>query len=295
MMEDDKEELIVELEAIKERLVKLKSQEQAVVDEEEALAAKLAKLQSRIATKDGQVARLWSVISEIRPFRTPWLLTLSLGRARFVLPERQRLRYKQEYEQFKLWTVGVQFVLSLLQLFYDHVLLDSLSNFHLVYYYSVLTLREHIMVANGSHIRAWWRAHHYLCVVIAGVLLIWPAGPAYTGMRPHLLRFAIYLSGVQVMQYRYQMRRLYTLRALARVGPMETTTESASVHIKNDLAFLLPFLLLGHVWQFYLARQFWLWTGSGWHVTALSVLLLLIGAGNLSTALYTVYVKYRSR
>lgn len=294
-IEDEREDIVKELDLLKERLIKLKYQEQQVVDEEEAIQAKLLKLQKQIDSKDKDLVKTLGSVVALRPSVTPLLLTLSLGRARFVLPEKQRIRYKQEYEQFKLHSIGMTFIISAIQLFHSSLFFDAIANFHLVYYYSVLTLREHIMVANGSHIRFWWRLHHYLCVVIAGVLLIWPNGPARQSMRYPLIHFGMFVSAVQVLQYRYQMRRLYTLRALNRVGPMETTTESATVHVKNDLAFLLPFLLFGHGWQFWLARRFMQCAGecpaATWHVPALACLFLMIGAGNLTAVLVTALAK----
>lgn len=128
-----------------------------------------------------------------------------------------------------------------------HAWLDAASNFFLLYAYSTMTLREHILRLNGSTMQVWWIWHHYLCVGLAGLLVVWPAGPTYAAMRTHLLLFMVYIAAVQILQYRYQMNRLYTLRALSRVSAMQTTTESASVHIFNSLGFLLPLLLLGHV------------------------------------------------
>lgn len=58
-------------------------------------------------------------VERIRPVaRIPLLLKLSLGEACFVLPDtRQRLKYKKEYENFKLQATIVHLVLSLIQLF----------------------------------------------------------------------------------------------------------------------------------------------------------------------------------
>jgi hypothetical protein len=294
-VDDERQEIMNELDSLKDRLIKLKCQEQLVVDEEEAIQARITKLQKQTETLgDKDVTKQMESVLSLRPSQTPLLLSLSLGKARFILPERQRLRYKKEYEQFKLTSIGMHFVISAVQLFHSSLFIDAVTNFHLVYYYSTLTLREHIMVANGSHIRFWWRLHHYLCVVIAGVLLIWPNGAARQSMRTPLIHFAIFVSAVQVLQYRYQMRRLYKLRALNRVGPMETTTESATVHVKNDLAFLLPFLLFMHGWQFWLARRFWgcaAMDGSTWHVRTLATLFFMIGGGNLTAVLYTALHK----
>lgn len=55
------------------------------------------------------------------------------------------------------------------------------------------------------------------------------------------------LAVLQMLQYQYQMRRLYALRAMSRVAPMQTTTESSTVHVMTSLAFLLPFLIVSYV------------------------------------------------
>lgn len=165
-----------------------------------------------------------------------------------MLPDRERLQYKASYERFKLGGTVAHLLLSLVLLFVrDRPWLDALSNFHLLYTYGSLTLREQVLRMNGSTLQLWWIAHHHLCILLSGCLLLWPAGPSYLALRGPLLYFMVYVAALQILQYRYQMRRLYTLRALSRVGPMQTTTESASVHISSGLAHLLPFILFGHV------------------------------------------------
>ena len=128
--------------------------------------------------------------------------------------------------------------------------------------------------------------------------------------RPQMLYFMVYIAAVQMLQYRYQMNRLYTLRALSRVSAMQTTTDSASVHVSNSLAFLLPFLLAGHAWQF--RNSYVLFCGAWraaqarlpalglpaalyaeWQALAIAGLFGVIGAGNLGTTLWTLYLKRR--
>lgn len=124
-----------------------------------------------------------------------------------------------------------------------------------------MTVREHILVVNGSNIRPWWIIHHYLSIFLAGTLLIWPFGPTYMSIRTELLYFGLYLSGVQLLQYKLQVSRLYTLRALSRVDPMETTTDAENLHLTSGLVFLLPFLFFGHV-SLYLHVGFYFCAGS---------------------------------
>lgn len=187
-------------------------------------------------------------LENLFPRKPHVVLQWSLGSANFSLPEATKLRYKTEYESFKLTFTGFNFVISLLNLFVIHVAwVDMLHYFFLLYTYSTITLREHILQVNGSRIRTWWLFHHYLSIALTGTLLIWPDGPTLAAFRTQFLVFNLYISSVQYLQYRYQMSRLYTLRALSKIGPMDVTTDSAQVHVRNNLTFLLPFLIVGQV------------------------------------------------
>lgn len=121
------------------------------------------------------------------------LLNLFLGEAVLSLPPRRRVKYKHAYEEFKLRFTFVFMAVASLQLLFPSVWFDTLSFFLCLYYYSTVVLREHILVVNGSDIRAWWIAHHYVCVGVAGILLIWPSGPVYFAMRPLLIKLFIFV------------------------------------------------------------------------------------------------------
>lgn len=286
---------------------KIKSLESAIYQEECSYRAELSKRKTQLkelsqqreyqnCTDEAEVALCG--IEESRPIRVPFLLWAALGPANLVLPDRERIQYKASYERFKVLATVTHLLLSLILLVVrDQPWLDAVSNFLLLYAYSTMTLREHILRSNGSSMQRWWVWHHYLCVVLAGTLLVWPSGGSYHEMRRHLLTFMVYISTVQILQYRYQMNRLYTLRALSRIGPMQTTTDSASVHLFNSLAFLLPFILLGHLVQFYTAYKFGrlaiITEFREWQIIAIGVLFGLIATGNISTTLYTVIQKRR--
>lgn len=187
-------------------------------------------------------------VARTRLVTKPWPLWLYLGSANFYLPGEHRISYKVEYERTKTIGVLISICISLIQLLVESTILDAFSNFFLVYHYATMSLREHILVINGSNIRPWWIVHHYLSIAIAATLLIWPSGPSYYAIRKEIVCFGIYIAGVQLLQYRQQVNRLYTLRALSRVDPMETTTDAENLHhLTSDLLFLLPFLFLGHV------------------------------------------------
>lgn len=172
---------------------------------------------------------------------------MTLGSLCYIQPERHRIAYKTEYEVMKMVGTMTHLGLSFLQLFINSSLLDSLTNFLLLYVYSTAILREHLLLVNGSHIRSWWIFHHFICIAISGTTLIWPYGSAYVSMRRVLVCFNVYMAAVQIMQYRYQTARLYTLRALSQVDPMETTSDAGHLHLTTGLVLLLPFLFLGHV------------------------------------------------
>lgn len=121
------------------------------------------------------------------------LLRVFIGSVPLMMPPRRRLRYKQDYEAFKLRHTLIFIALSAVQLVVTWSWLDAIASFFALYYYSTVVLREHILVVNGSNIRAWWIAHHYVCVGIGGILLIWPSNLAYREIRPALLAFFIFI------------------------------------------------------------------------------------------------------
>lgn len=66
--------------------------------------------------------------------------------------------------------------------------------FLLVWYYCTLTIRESILKVNGSRIKGWWRFHHFLSTVVAGVLLIWPNTGCWYAFRGQFMWFNVYIS-----------------------------------------------------------------------------------------------------
>jgi TMPIT-like protein len=227
------------------------------------------------------------------------MLKWSLGSAQFFLPESRKLRYKTEYEHFKLQLTLSNFLLSFTNLFIiKSDVLDMIHHFLLLYFYSTITLREQILCVNGSRIRTWWLLHHYLSILVSALMLIWPRSWSYEQYRPVFLTFSIYLSAVQYLQFRYQMSRLYTLRALSKIGPMDVTTDSAQVHVRNNLTFLLPFLLFGQCFQAYnayflLSHVTFAPNVHEWHPFVAGIIFALIAFGNMSTTLHTYYQKVK--
>ena len=86
----------------------------------------------------------------------------------------KRWKYKEEYEKFKYYVTMISMFLSFLLLVIKPLrVLDAVLNFLLVWYYCTLTIRESILVINGSKINGWWQAHHFITTVCVAIFLIW--------------------------------------------------------------------------------------------------------------------------
>lgn len=92
------------------------------------------------------------------------------------------------------------------------------------------------------------------------------------------------------------MNRLYHLRAFSKIGSMETTTEV--VYYDNELFLLIPFLIIGQIFQLYISYVLFC---IGSHTSDLPAfvggfLFAAVGIGNFSTTLLTCVAKiYKSK
>ncbi|XP_028418927.1 transmembrane protein 120A-like isoform X1 [Dendronephthya gigantea] len=209
---------------------------------------------------------------------------------------KRKLQYKNKYEKFKMIMTLISFFFSILNLLvFNHRFTDALFHAVLLWYYSSLTLQEHILLVNGSRIKNWWILHHYLSILLSGFLLIWPDGLIYEMYRNQFIYFSIYLSFVQFLQYNYQKRVLYRLRALGASRTMDVTVEGVDTKRSTGLGFIVPFLCVGYFLQFY--NAFILYRLSRhpkcdlWQVPCCAVLFLVLGAGNLITLIYVIKQK----
>ncbi|RXM94691.1 Transmembrane protein 120A [Acipenser ruthenus] len=159
-----------------------------------------------------------------------------------------RFAYKDEYEKFKLCLTIIILVFSFsLRFLMSTRALDAAFSFLLVWYYCTLTVRESILISNGSRIKGWWVVHHYVSAFLSGVMLTWPNGTFYQQFRNPYLAYCLYQSFVQFLQYYYQSGCLYRLRALGQRHNMDLTVEGFQSWMWRGLTFLLPFLFFGHV------------------------------------------------
>ncbi|XP_010617291.1 transmembrane protein 120A isoform X4 [Fukomys damarensis] len=176
---------------------------------------------------------------------------------------------------------------------------DAAFNFLLVWYYCTLTIRESILINNGSRIKGWWVFHHYVSTFLSGVMLTWPDGLMYQKFRNQFLSFSMYQSFVQFLQYYYQSGCLYRLRALGERHTMDLTVEGFQSWMWRGLTFLLPFLFFGHFWQLFNALTLFNLARDPqckeWQVLMCGFPFLLLFLGNFFTTLRVVHQKFHSQ
>nr|XP_012332362.1 transmembrane protein 120B isoform X1 [Aotus nancymaae] len=245
------------------------------------------------------------------PKKNGLYLNLVLGNVNVTLLSNQaKFAYKDEYEKFKLYLTIILLLGAVACRFVLHYrVTDEVFNFLLVWYYCTLTIRESILISNGSRIKGWWVSHHYVSTFLSGVMLTWPNGLIYQKFRNQFLAFSIFqrtlgpepghcappAGCVQFLQYYYQRGCLYRLRALGERNHLDLTVEGFQSWMWRGLTFLLPFLFCGHFWQLYNAvTLFELSTHEEcreWQVFVLALTFLILFLGNFLTTLKVVHAK----
>ncbi|GMR42407.1 hypothetical protein PMAYCL1PPCAC_12602, partial [Pristionchus mayeri] len=243
-------------------------------------------------------ARIEHIQQELPVTNSGFYLSLILGSNLNVslLSAVEKSKYKQEYETFKYKVTVAILVMVLLSYLFPWRVMDSISNFLMVWYYCTLTIRESILIVNGSKIKGWWVMHHYLSCVFCGVVLTWRDGDCYREFRPQFLLFIFYIGCVQMMQHQYQTGCLRRLHSLGQGHEMDITMEGFSAWMFAGLTFLLPFLCIGYIFQ--LANAYVLYElqprcEGEWQVWALSILFFIIAIGNISTTGLVIVRKFR--
>ncbi|XP_057695376.1 ion channel TACAN-like [Corythoichthys intestinalis] len=235
------------------------------------------------------------------PRKNGLYLSLVLGNVNVTLLSKQlKFAYKDEYEKFKLYLTFVLLLFSFICYFFvSYRFLDALLNFLLVWYYCTLTIRESILITNGSRIKGWWVFHHYISAFLSGVMLTWPDGNLYKVFRNQFLAYSLYQSFVQCLQCYYQSGCLYRLRALGERHNMDLTVEGFQSWMWKGLTFLLPFLFFGHFWQLFnslsLFRMARLPVCTEWQVLVCSLSFFILFMGNFFTTLAVVHQKLKKR
>ncbi|UJR34682.1 hypothetical protein I4U23_027459 [Adineta vaga] len=170
-----------------------------------------------------------------------------------ILDKSEQLKYKESYEKFKLYITLILMIISLLMstIIPINRALDAFFHFLLVWYYCTLTIRESILVMNGSKIQVWWRLHHFISTIATCIVLIWPSAESYQIFRQQHYLFSLYISCVQVLLYYYQRGLLYRLRALGDSDELQISIEGFQSRMLRGLSFLAPFLIIGYIFELY--------------------------------------------
>lgn len=250
-----------------------------------------------------EISEILGEIERRRPTKTHWLLWGLFGGQlahRLFTPAHQ-IAYKQEYERFKIIVtcghLGLSIVLGIAILWKwpdFPVIYDSAVPLYGMIAYWIMIGREAVLKMNGSNIRGWWFAHHILSMILSAFMILWDKATAeYFRVRRWLFLFYIYIGAVQVLQYRYQLNRLYALRSLSRIDPMEITNELAQNVIHHNLLFLLPFLLVAYAAEFALALLIYASNPECgcWISCLIAALYFTLASGNTLTTGYTYYRK----
>ncbi|XP_068222754.1 transmembrane protein 120 homolog [Palaemon carinicauda] len=215
-----------------------------------------------------------------------------------ILNKEDKYRYKDEYEKFKLVINLVAFAISTFNLLTNFRTVDLVHMFLLVWYYCTLTIRESILKVNGSRIKGWWRAHHFISTILSGILLIWPNGETYYAFRKQFMLFNMYISFVQYLLFMYQRGCLYRLKALGERDNMDITVEGFNYWMWRGLGFIIPFLLIGYMWELYNAYTLYLLSftdDAEWHVFTLAIFFFILFLGNTLTTLSLIPQKIKER
>lgn len=129
--------------------------------------------------------RLTSVSRHLTPAPGGAFVQLFLGSLNVRFMRRSdRRAFKADYEKLKQRLAPV-FVLACCACLYfeENRWLHMLLQLALATYYVTLAIRENILLVNGSNIKAWWIAHHYLTMLTGVLLLTWPNNQTYARFR----------------------------------------------------------------------------------------------------------------
>ncbi|KFM79617.1 hypothetical protein X975_03807, partial [Stegodyphus mimosarum] len=205
------------------------------------------------------------------------------------------MKYKEEYERFKLTVTVIILILSAQSILFSYRVLDAILHFLLVWYYCTLTIRESILVINGSRMKGWWRINHFIATIQAGVIIVWPDGFMYDQFRKQFTLYTCYTSILQFLQFNYQQGCLYRLRALGERHKMDITIEGFHSWMWKGLSFLLPFLYIGYIFQLYNAYTLYNLSKDEkcveWQVFVSAVIFFILFLGNTFTTSRVIHQK----
>lgn len=295
------------MKSLKELLKKVKTQETQLKSFGKDLPRKVSDKSDQGLIKkdlDEQQKQMKKLKNTLHPATGSLFVRLFLGRVNVKhYTDEDRYKLKAEYQKFKRRTDPMFICLVVLRMFSNWRLIELLSQVWILYYYITLSLRENILKVNGSNIKPWWIFHHYLAMMICLLQLVWDSSsPHYIHFKPIFLTFALLQGFVQIMQTRYQSSKLYQQIAMGKARSMDVENTDSSFDC--SLGMLFPLLLLHQLFQIYLGLNclvyvydhaaFQLeWVFEEYEISAVGLLFLILGIGNLMETWRTYYEKFK--
>jgi len=232
------------------------------------------------------------------PKQNGYYLSIVLGSVNVSFPNKQdKFAYKNNYENFKIAVSAIIAVLALLLYSCIQVrLMDSIFHLFIVWYYCTLTIRERILIQNGSRIKGWWATYHFILTAEAAVMLIWPHSESYAAFRDQFMLYTFYTAIVQCIQYYYQIGCLYKLRALGERPSMDITVDGYMSWMSKRLSFLLIFLILAYAFQFFNAYALYCIYQQSycneWQPLVVGAIYAFVCVGNMLTTVHVIRQKF---
>ncbi|CAL4122355.1 unnamed protein product, partial [Meganyctiphanes norvegica] len=248
----------------------------------------------QLREKISQRSRTLEGIEDGLPKKNGLYLRIILGNLNVSLPtKRERYEYKKEFERFKLAVMLVSFVTSALGLIMHYRVMDLIGTFLLLWYYCTLTIRESILMVNGSKHTIWQRTLHFVATVMSGIIAVFPAGDNYETFRFPLMGLVAYYSFIQYIQFKQGRNLLYRQRAMGRTHSMHVTSEGFQPYMLSGMTYILPFLFVAYAMELYMAVTLYYLSqtpAAQWHMTCLYIDYATMSVHNLVIcSLFTDY------
>ena len=122
-----------------------------------------------------------------------------------------------------------------------------------------------------------------------------PDGLIYNLFRTQFLTYHCYTTFLQFLQFYYQQGCLYRLRTLGERYDMDVTIQGFHSWMWRGLSFLIPFLYMGYIFQFYNAYTLYNLSQrsecSEWQVPLSAFIFFLLFLGNTFTTSLVIQQK----
>ncbi|CEO95353.1 Transmembrane protein 120 like protein [Plasmodiophora brassicae] len=260
------------------------------------------------AQRDAYQARLDRVrksldkLRSIEPRRGTWVIRMFLGeRVNTKVWKRSELfAMKDAYNNYKSKSTIIFILFPLVQLLVSsHRFIGILHQLWLLHFYLSLSLRESLLLCNGSNIMPWWITHHYVSMAISVATLVWHDGPGYRWFIGNATKLMIWQGLIMLFQTQYQKSRHYVRMSLGKAGELDVPSSETLVEKPTNLTILVPLLYITYALQLFtgttLILKSTVFPGSLWNFVIIGTLMCLLGVGNSIATLRVLRKKRNER